>query len=116
MTDESRRASRRRLDQVVSVHDTVTEEVIGRLINLSETGMSMIAHRPIVDDALYQLRFSLPDANHLPQAIDVGAHELWATQAAAPGQVWVGFRFIALSTAHLARIRDWVNAPGAELV
>lgn len=98
------------------MHDTVTEEVIGRLINLSETGMSMIAHHPIVNDALYQLRFALPDARNLPQVIDVGAHELWATHAAAAGQMWVGFRFIAVSTTHLGHIRDWVNAPGAEHV
>ncbi len=116
MTDESRRANRRRLDQHVTVHDTVTEKVIGKLANLSETGMSLIAQQPVVNDALYQLRFELTDQHEVTRSIDAGVHELWVSESAGAGQTWVGFRFIALSPAHLAFIREWVNAPGAEHV
>ena len=116
MNDESRRANRRHAGHDVHIHDTVTEEVIGRLINLSETGMSMIAHRPISGDALYQLRFDLPDQRGLLQSVDAGAHELWTSEATAPGQTWVGFRFIDVSPAHVVVIREWVNAPDAEHV
>lgn len=116
MSDEFRRANRRRIDQEVEVQDTVIEEVIGKLVNLSETGMSLIAHRRMVNDALYQFRFELPgrDGNAIP--VDVGCHELWATDAAAGGQAWVGFRFIAVSSAHREAIRKWVDSPGAEYV
>lgn len=116
MNDEFRRANRRRIDQEVQVQDTVVEEVIGKLVNLSETGMSMMANRRVVNDALYQLHFELPGRDGVAIPVDVGCHELWATDAAADGQAWVGFRFIAVSSAHREAIRKWVGAPGAEYV
>ena len=42
------------------VTDTMTERVVGRIGNLSETGMLLIASAPLVEDALYQFRFLLP--------------------------------------------------------
>jgi hypothetical protein len=115
VSDEFRHANRRRLEQQVNVYDTVAEQVIGKLINLSETGMSMVAFVPMVNDALYQLRFEIADGAG-PRVIDVGAHELWASPAVGGDQSWVGLRFIAVSPTNLTVIRDWVNAPGAELV
>ena len=47
-------------------------------------------------------------------AIDVGAHELWSDPAAAPGQVWTGFRFIDIAASDLLFLRSWVAAPGSE--
>ena len=67
MNEEYRRTRRRRIVETVQVVDTMTETVIGHLGNLSETGMMLIASAPLVDDALYQLRFNLRDA-HLPAA------------------------------------------------
>lgn len=116
MNEESRRASRRNAGHDVKIQDTVSEEVIGRLINLSETGMLLIAHQPMMSDALYQLRFDLPDRRGVMQSVDAGAHELWASEATAPGQILVGLRFIDVSPAQVVTIREWVNAPGGELV
>ena len=74
----------------------MTDSVVGRIGNLSETGMLLIASVPLTDDALYQFRFQLPGA-HGPRAeYEVGAHLLWQDGASAPGQAWTGFRFIAI--------------------
>jgi PilZ domain len=116
MSNEYRRARRRKVGYNVEVYDTMTEEVIGRLSNLSETGMLLIMNQTMTNDALYQLRLSLPDPMGTMHPIDVGAHELWADEAAAPGQVWIGFRFIDVSPAHVAFIREWVDAPGGHYV
>lgn len=116
MNTEYRRARRRKVGFNVEVYDTMTDEVIGRLSNLSETGMLLIMHEPLKNDALYQLRLNLPDQNGSMHTIDIGAHELWSDDAAAPGQVWIGFRFIDVSPAHVQFIRDWVDAPGGNYV
>jgi c-di-GMP-binding flagellar brake protein YcgR len=116
MNNEYRRARRRKVGYNVEVYDTMTEGVIGRLSNLSETGMLLIMNQPMTNDALYQLRLSLPDPQGATQTIDIGAHELWADEAAAPGQVWIGFRFIDVSPQHVAFIREWVDAPGGHYV
>jgi PilZ domain len=116
MSNEYRRAKRRQVGYNVEVRDTMTDLVIGRLSNLSETGMLLILNQPLNNDALYQLRMQLSDSNGISKMIDLGAHELWADEASAPGQVWTGFRFIDVSPEHLAFIREWVDEPGSQYV
>lgn len=114
--NEYRRAKRRKIGYNVEVFDTMTEQVIGRMSNLSESGMLLILNQSLMSDALYQLRFKLPDDRGIERALDVGAHELWNDEAAAPGQVWTGFRFIDVAPGDLAFIRSWVDAPGSQYV
>ena len=109
MGRDSRRATRRAMSGTVLVTDTMTEEVIGRIGNLSASGVLLIASTPLTDDALYQFRFALPDSSGA-QAVEVGAHVLWVDGASAPGQSWVGLRFIGLSTETTQRLRRWAEA------
>ena len=111
---EYRRAKRRKVEHSIEVLDTMTEQVVGHLSDLSETGMLLILKHALVSDALYQMRFQLRDEQGAEHAIEVGAHELWSDQAAAPGQVWTGFRFIDISAEDLAFIRHWVSAADGE--
>lgn len=112
--NEFRRARRRKVENHIDVVDCMTERVIGHLSDLSETGMLLIANQPLMSDALYQLRFKLPEAGKMSHAIEVGAHELWSDQAAAPGQVWIGLRFIDIAPEDLLFLRSWVGAAGSE--
>ena len=113
MNEEFRRTRRRRLAETVQVVDTMTETVIGHLGNLSETGMMLIANTPLVDDALYQLRFNLRDAPQHTSPIEVGAHLLWQDRASVPGQNWTGFRFIAMPEDGMLQLRQWLDSPEA---
>jgi hypothetical protein len=113
---EYRRAKRRKVDESIDVIDTMTDVAVGHLSDLSETGMLLILSHPLVTDALYQFRFKLADAQGKERFVMVGAHELWSDQAAAPGQVWTGFRFIDISGEDLNFIRAWVAAPGSHHV
>ena len=116
MNTEYRRAKRRKVGYNIDVLDTMTGQIIGKLSNLSETGMLLILGQPLVSDALYQLRFTLSDGGGGNRSVEVGAHELWSDEAAAPGQVWTGFRFIDVSPEDVAFIRGWVDAPGSQYV
>jgi len=109
---EVRWGKRRQASDTILVTDAMTERVIGRIGNLSETGMLLIASEALADDALYQLRFALPDGT-AAQPVDVGAHLLWRDRASAPDQVWAGFRFIAVSETQARRLRAWIEAPGS---
>lgn len=111
MSEEYRRATRHPIPDTIQVIDTMTERVVGRLGNLSETGMLVIAGTPMTDDALYQLRFGLSHAGAPHEEIEVGAHLLWQHHASAPGQSWAGFRFITLSDAHEDTLRGWLGQP-----
>ncbi|PZO09463.1 MAG: pilus assembly protein PilZ [Lysobacteraceae bacterium] len=113
--NEYRRAKRRKVGNI-DVVDTMTSRVIGQLSNLSETGMLLILGEPVISDALFQLRFTLTEGNGNSRSLDVGAHELWSDEAAAPGQAWTGFRFIDVGPEDVAFIREWVDAPGSQYV
>ena len=111
MIHESRRMPRRDAPGLVEVSDCMTDVVVGHLGNLSAGGMLLIAGTPLAEDALYQLRFTLPDGSG--HDLDVGAHVLWCDAASAPGQSWVGLRFLGLSAATLQRLVAWVAADHA---
>jgi hypothetical protein len=106
---ESRRAPRRRVSENVPLVDTMTDQVVGYLGNLSETGMLLMAHAPLCEDALYQLRFDLGQAGE-PLPVLVGAHLLWIGPANTPGQSWCGFRFLTIAEEQRAAVRAWVQA------
>ena len=107
MGAESRRMPRRTVTGLIEVVDVMTEESIGHLGNLSVGGMLLIASVPLVEDALYQLRFSLPDSD--AQSLEVGAHVLWRDDASAPGQSWAGLRFLGLAPQATRGLREWVG-------
>lgn len=111
--NEFRRKRRRNPDDTVEVHDVMTEAVIGRIGNLSETGMLIHADVALVEDALFQFRFSLYEADGTRHSYEVGAHHLWSDPAGTMGQFWTGFRFIDLSPDDGVRLRRWTHAPGS---
>jgi len=111
---EFRRAKRRKASDTILVTDLMTERVVGRVGNISETGMLMMASEPLVDDALFQLQFLLRDGSGHEAPVDVGAHLLWLDRANAPGQAWTGFRFIGLTEQQATRLRTWIEAPGSQ--
>lgn len=111
MIRESRRADRRNVHESIAVLDTMTEQVIGRLGNISESGMLLGANTTLLDDALYQFRFEIPDRTGRQVKIDVGAHLIWVGSANTPGQSWAGLRFLTISEEHLATLRQWIGTP-----
>ncbi|WP_374012177.1 PilZ domain-containing protein [Pseudoxanthomonas koreensis] len=107
MIHEARRAPRRQAADSMPVVDVMTEEVIGHLGNLSESGMLLLASTALLEDALYQFRFHLGTRGHAP--VLVGAHLLWSGAANTPGQSWCGFRFLTISDEQREHIRKWVQ-------
>jgi hypothetical protein len=107
MANEARRMPRRSVRGTVDVIDTLTGERIGHIGNLSVSGMLLIAGVPMIDDGLYQLRFALPGHS---DPIEVGAQVLWQDGGAAPGQSWVGMRFLGLAPAVTRRLHEWTQS------
>ena len=106
---EHRRSPRKPPSVSIQVTNTLTGEVIGRLGNLSIDGMMLVANRPIVEDALYQLLLHLPDEHGRLHPIEIGVHEQWSEEANVPGQHWVGFRIIDIGPDDTGVLRDWLD-------
>ena len=112
MSVNHRRARRRRAQETIEVVDTMTEMVVGRIGNISESGMMLLANVHLMDDALFQLRFALPDGRG--RSIEIGSHQLWSDAASQPGQFWAGFRFIDISPEDAGALRAWIEQPGGQ--
>jgi hypothetical protein len=110
-SDDSRRARRRRVDFTAPVIDTISGASMGHLANLSATGMLLIGARPPADEALYQLRLPLPGLAQPAPEIEVGVQEQWHEDAGAPGQVWAGYRIIAITPANAQLLEQWLELP-----
>lgn len=116
MSEDYRRAKRKQATEQIDVSDNMLETVIGQIGNVSETGMLLLANQAMADDALFQLQFTLADADGDRRTLSIGAHQLWSEPATASGQHWTGFRFIDIGADELAVLRVWINLPGSEYV
>lgn len=108
---DARRAQRRNATGIIVVNDVMTAQVVGRIGNISETGMLLVASQRLREDALYQLQFTLPGGGSSTReaSVDVGAHLLWTGSAHTPGQSLAGLHFLTISPAHLAALREWMG-------
>jgi hypothetical protein len=110
---DQRRATRKAATDPIEVSDALTGEHMGRVGNLSRNGMMLIGRRTLTPDALYQVRFQLPDREGRMRLLEAGVHEQWSEPAAVPGQHWAGLRIIALSDADSEVLQDWLGEPEA---
>ncbi len=111
--NESRRAKRKQAHEAIEVFDTMTELSVGRIGNLSETGMMLMASAPLVEDALYQLRFTLGGSSLKSRTLEIGVHQLWSEPSHVPGQYWSGFRVIDIGPEDASHLHAWIEAPGS---
>lgn len=112
-TRENRRERRREVPEPIQVIDTMTDQVIGRLGNLSETGMLLATSAALVDGALYQFRFNLSRESGPDQVIEVGVQLMWQDTASSPDQVWAGFCFINARSEQMQHLARWLRAADA---
>lgn len=83
------------------------DQIEGILLDLSQTGMDVLAAQPLLPAALVGLRFSLPDGT-----LDVDAHGeiAWANPN---GQS--GVRFLEMPAAQTEKLTTWLSANATEV-
>ncbi|MEO9078269.1 MAG: PilZ domain-containing protein [Rhodanobacter sp.] len=106
-----RRAERKHTPQNAVVIDVISDQQMGHLGNLSRTGMLLISDHAPRSEAIYQVSVPLPATGRnllQSQPIQVGIQEQWHEQAASSGQIWAGYRIIAISDTDSARLDSWL--------
>lgn len=110
-TANQRRAERKRASVNAIVTDVISGMPLGHLGNLSSTGMLLICAQPPRSEALYQVSMTLPGSGRMlaqSQPIEVGIQEQWNEPAASSGQIWAGYRIVAITDADAARLETWL--------
>jgi hypothetical protein len=108
---EHRRSPRKRAEFTVEVTDVIQRRPLGQLGDLSKGGLMLISPRTPRAEAIYQLRVPLAGMQHPDPTIEVGVQALWHRLAAVPGQVWAGYRIIAISDADSHLLTRWLALP-----
>jgi hypothetical protein len=106
-----RRAERKRANFTAVVTDVITGVPMGHLGNLSRTGVLLISSSAPRSEAIYQVSMSLPEAGRpasLSPSLEVGIQEQWHAPAATPGQIWAGYRIVAIDEDGAARLERWL--------
>jgi hypothetical protein len=106
---EQRRAPRKPVDAASPVVDVIRDRPLGQLGNLSASGLLLIGPETPQRDAVYQVRLPLPGPDGRAADIEVGIQAQWHEPAARPGQVWAGYRIIAIAPPDAARLDRWLR-------
>ncbi len=110
-TSNQRRAERKRATFTALITDVITGLPMGHVGNLSSTGMLLISSKPPRSEAIYQVSMALPGSSRMPsqtQTVEVGIQEQWHEPAATPGQIWEGYRIVAIADADAERLEAWL--------
>ena len=109
-----RRAERKPANPAASVTDVISGQAMGYVGNLSSSGMLLIGPRTPRNEALYQVSVALPttgQASSTPSpSIEVGIQEQWH-EPTASGQIWAGYRIVAISENDVAQLERWLATP-----
>lgn len=106
------RAARLRLQQFLTVHDASNQQMLGRLVDLSLTGMMLITKQslPVDQEFLLEIR---PPANHEVAGLTLKAVSVWCRNN--PNNLahyGVGFRFSNTTADTVTLLEKLMQEPG----
>ncbi|MGE7137211.1 PilZ domain-containing protein [Luteibacter sp. NPDC031894] len=111
-TSDQRRAQRKRATAPIPVVDVFkNEQVIGQLGNLSTSGAMLLVSGAPVHGGVYQVAFTLPDAQHREHRVEIGIQEQWHEPAASAGHFWSGYRIVSAGEDDVRAIDEWIGPP-----
>ncbi|MDQ6647214.1 MAG: PilZ domain-containing protein [Pseudomonadota bacterium] len=107
-----RRAERKPTTANALVTDVIGGRSMGHVGNLSSTGVLLIGAQAPHSEAVYQVSFSLHGAGRMlaeSHSIEIGIQEQWHETAASSGQIWAGYRIVAITDVDAMRLEAWLT-------
>jgi hypothetical protein len=108
MAKFKRKSVRKRVTQAMMVTDAFTGESLGRIGNLSNDGLMLIAPKELPDEHVFQLQFTLLGNGLTPHRVEIGVQALWCDQARTANTYWAGCKMIDISPSDQAMLKQWV--------
>lgn len=109
---QHKRATRLQLKQFLPVQDTGSAALLGRMVDLSVTGMMLICKQEIPAGSTFSVEISTP-AGHAVPPIKLQAESVWCrVNPNNTAHYGVGFRFNEVSGHSLALLEQLMQEPG----
>ena len=94
---ENRRRRRHHTNTFLAVYDRSTEELLGRLVDMSTEGVRLLSIGAIESDAIFQFRVNLPVEIKGSKEIVFDAKSVWSNKDKVSHQYSTGFQILDLS-------------------
>ena len=105
---EKRKLKRRQLIYYLKVMDGNTNELLGRLADITTEGIMLISEKAIETERPFSLQLILPTGMRGGKKIDIEAKSLWSKRDVNPDLIDTGFRFIKISPEDLETIDELI--------
>lgn len=89
--NEKRRHVRIDITWPLKVIDTMSNESLGLMVNVSRDGMMLIGEKVVVDGAVYQVELHFGGDQ---DSLKLGIECLWSSEADSEDKSWSGYRII----------------------
>jgi len=107
---EDRRTLRRRhLYYYSRVFDEGTQQMAGRLVDLTTEGMMVISEKPIDSETTYTFRLFLPKSIEGKKTLTIEAKGKWSKQAVNPDLYDNGFKLLNVTADNERTIRQLIQ-------
>lgn len=106
---ESRRKKRHELSKPIPVQDTLSDEIIGTLANITVEGMLIVGNRPMDVNRIYQIELQLPTEINGVSSVCVGIDCMWINGGEDQELSWSGCEIIDADPAAIEVIEQLIS-------
>ena len=108
---ENRKRRRRHTNTFLGVYDRSTEELLGRLVDMTTEGVRLLSKDTIESDAIYQFRMDLPVEIKGSTEIVFDAKSVWSKKDEISHEYSTGFQIVDLSSKEFDKIELLIYGP-----
>lgn len=108
--EEKRKHVRKSVPLGVMVRDVNTGQALGRLLNLSQSGMMLFCEHPVAVNAVFQCELDVSSTVKCDLGpLRIGIESLWSQPSEQPGAYWAGFHIIDIAPEHSACMDEFLD-------
>jgi hypothetical protein len=104
-----RKHERVEVSRPITATDRHTGNVIGQLVNFSDSGIMLMSSNPVAADCVLQLSLSVDSGTGQEEPIHLGVESLWSHASDDNSCHWTGFIIIDISEQNLERLHALIS-------
>ena len=105
---EKRKLKRRQLIYYLKVLDRETENLVGRLADITTEGIMLLSNTPLETNKEFKLKLVLPSEISGDHYIELDAKSLWSKKDLNPDIYGTGFSFVEIASKDIDTIQALV--------
>ena len=102
--EERRKTERQNPFYFLRVYDVSNRQLGGRVINMTNDGLTLVSEEPIKKDTFFKFRMTLPETIPDRKQMTFSAKSIWCEEDNEPGYYRIGLCFENLSPKNLETI------------